>query len=466
VPDRDVLELGVRELARLLSSGAVSPVEVTEGVLRRVARLNPAAGAFLAVFDGAVDEARALERARARRGRLGPLYGIPISLKDLVLTRDAPTTAGSRTFGRGVESPRDAPVVRRLRRAGAILIGKTNLHEIAMGVTNENEHFGPARNPWNLERVAGGSSGGSAVAVALGLGAASVGTDTRGSIRIPAACCGVTGLKPTRDLVSTDMVIPLSWTLDHVGPMARSVEDVALLLGVMARSRRSLERYRGALDQPVAGLTFGVCAYYFDDLDPEVERAVRGAMAVLEGLGLRARSVTIPELAAVHDASTTITLAEALTYHDERLRKHPEGFGRSIRARLEPGRALTALDLVRAERTRHGAEAAFARVFREVDCLVAPTLPTVPPPIGAGAAVIAGREVPTVDTFTRLNSPQNMAGVPAISVPCGLASDGLPIGLQIIAPFGRDEQALAIAAAYQRETDWHLRRPADPEHER
>ena len=462
VPDRDDPGLSLCELARLLEARAISPVEVSEAVLRRITRLNPAVGAFLSVFDRAPDHARALERARARRGRVGPLYGVPISLKDLVLTRDAPTTAGSRTFGQGVESSSDAPVARRLRRAGAILIGKTNLHEIAMGVTNENEHFGPARNPWDLARVAGGSSGGSAVAVALGLGAASVGTDTRGSIRIPAACCGITGLKPTRGLVPTDMVIPLSWTLDHVGPMGRSVEDVALLLGVMAGSRGAVERYRGALHAPVDGLTLGICDYYFDDLDPAVDRAVRDAIGVLERIGLATRHVAIPELAAVHRASTTITLAEALAYHDARLKSHPEGFGRSIRTRLEPGRALTALDLVRAERVRRAAEGAFAHVFREVDCLIAPTLPALPPPIGARAAVIADREVPTVDTFTRLNSPQNMAGVPAISVPCGLSPDGLPIGLQLIGSFGRDERALAVAAAYQRETDWHLRRPADP----
>lgn len=462
VTDRDELALSLVDLTTLLARGAVSPVDVTEAVLRRAERLNPTVGALLSIFDRAVDEARALERARARRGRFGPLYGVPISVKDLVLTRDGPTTAGSRTFGQGVESARDAPAVRRLRRAGAIVVGKTNLHEIAMGVTNENEHFGPARNPWNLERVAGGSSGGSAVAVALGLGAASVGTDTRGSIRIPAACCGITGLKPTRGLVSTDLVIPLSWTLDHVGPMARSVEDVALLLGVMAGSRRRLERYRGALHAPVTGLTLGICDYYFHDLDPTVDRAVREAVATLERIGLDTRPVAIPELAAVHHASTTITLAEALTYHDERLRSHPEGFGPSIRTRLDAGRALTALDLVGAEHVRRAAEDAFARVFREVDCLVAPTLPALPPPIGARAAVIADREVPTVDAFTRLNSPQNMAGVPAISVPCGLSPDGLPIGLQLIGPFGRDERALAVAAAYQRETGWHLRRPADP----
>lgn len=429
-------------------------------MLARIRRLQPVLNAYISVFDGATAQARALERKSAGHATAGPLSGVPISVKDLILTRDAPTTAGSRTFGRGIESRTDAPAVRRLRRAGAILIGKTNLHEIALGVTSENEHFGPVRNPWNPELIVGGSSGGSGAAVAAGMGYGSIGTDTRGSIRIPAACCGITGLKPTRGIVSTDGVIPLSRTLDHVGPMTRSVEDAAFLLGVMTGRRALLHRYLAAVDDPPERLTLGVCDHFFGDLDAEIEAAVREAIALLERRGYPVRSVTIPGIDGAQAASGVITLAEALAYHDERLQAAPEGFGPRIRERLERGYGLSALDLVRAEEQRAALVRGFAGVFDEVDCLVAPTVPAFPHRIGERAVVVGGREFGTVDSFTRLNSPQNMAGVPAVALPCGFSSGGLPIGMQLIGGVGRDEVVLAVGAAYQRETDWQRRRVA------
>lgn len=448
----DLTRLGLRELAMRVAARQVSPVDVVEATLTRIRRLQPVLNAFIAVFDEAIERARAMERRQSAGAALGPLHGTAISVKDLVLTRDAPTTAGSRTFGRGIASRSDAPAVRRLRRAGAVVIGKTNLHEIALGVTSENEHFGPVRNPWNRHRIAGGSSGGSAAALAGGLGCGSVGTDTRGSIRIPAAYCGITGLKPTRDLVPTEGVIPLSWTLDHVGPMTRSVEDAALMLGVMTGRRALLRRYLDAVDGLATPRTLGICDYYYHNVDPEIERAVQEAVRQLRRLGHSHRSVAVPGLADTQAASTIITLAEALTYHDERLRDEPEGFGALIRNRLEPGYALTALDLTRATRRRLAVEREFARAFEQVDCLVAPTVPVLPRRIDEP-------DVGIVDALTRLNSPQNMAGLPALSLPCGFSSSGLPIGLQLIAPAGRDEIALSLGAAYQRETDWHRRRP-------
>jgi aspartyl-tRNA(Asn)/glutamyl-tRNA(Gln) amidotransferase subunit A len=453
--ERRAREVSLRGLARRLAARDISATELLEATLADIHTRDPLFGAFLTVFDHSLDSAR----ARERKGFPGPLHGIPISLKDIVLTKDGPTTAGSRTFGRGIETPTDAPVVRRLRRAGAIIVGKTNLHEIAMGVTTVNEHFGPARNPWDRERIAGGSSGGSAVAVAMGMGFGSVGTDTRGSIRIPAACCGITGLKPTRGLVPTEGVVPLSWALDHVGPMTRSVEDAALMLGVMAGRKALLRKLLAAVDDAPPRYTVGICDYYFRDVDPEIERSVRAAVAVLEASGFRVRPVAIPQLEGAHKASTVITLAEALTFHDERLRSDPAGFGPLIRDRLQPGYALTAVDLVRAERTRLEAVSAMTRAFREVDCLAAPTIPAFPHRIGEQSVTIGGKEARTVESFTRLNSPQNMAGVPALALPCGFSSRGLPIGLQLIAGAGRDDVVLAVGAAYQRETDWHLRQP-------
>lgn len=445
----------LRSVARRLAARDLSASALLQTTLAGIRALNPAVGAFLSVFDDAVERVRARERA----GLPGPLHGVPISVKDIILTRDGPTTVGSRAFGAGITSRTDATVVRRLRRAGAIVIGKTNLHEIALGVTTVNEHFGPAHNPWDRECIAGGSSGGSAVAVALGLGLGSVGTDTRGSIRIPAACCGITGLKPTRGLVPTDGVVPLSWTLDHVGPMTRSADDAALLLGVMAGQRRLLEKLLRAVDEAPPRYAIGICDYYFRDLDPEVEHAVRAAVAVLEELGFPVRPVVIPDLDAVHHASTVITLAEAVAYYEEKLRANPDGFGPLIRERLEPGLALTAVELARAHRVREEGRRAMARAFREVDCLAAPTIAAFPHPIGERSVLIDGREAGTVQSFTRLNSPQNMAGVPALVLPCGFSRRGLPIGLQLIAGVGRDDVVLAVGAAYQRQTDWHLRRP-------
>lgn len=441
----------MRDVAGAIAARKVSPVEVMDAVLGAIERLEPRLHAFLALNPKARQEAVRAEGATRAGARLGPLHGVPVSVKDLILTRGMRTTAGSRTFGAGLPGTRDAPVVRRLRRAGAIIVGKTNLHEIAMGVTTDNEHFGPTRNPWDLERIPGGSSGGSAAAVAAGLGYGSVGTDTRGSIRIPAACCGITGLKPTRGLVATEDVVPLSWTLDHVGPMTRSAEDAALMLGVLSGRRGAVDRYLAAAALEVRSLRVGVAEYYLRDLDPEIGAAVQAALDWLRGEGAVVREVTVPELEGVLPASAVITSAEAVTYHDERLRGRPEGFGPLVRQRLENGYRLTAVELVRAERTRLALMAGFDRLFEAVDCVVGATIPIFPTRIGEPASI--------VDAMTRLNAPQNMAGLPAMSLPCGFSRSGLPIGLQVFANRTRDDVVLRVGGHFQRETDWHRRRP-------
>ena len=451
--------LGVSDVARRVAARELAPTEVITATLERIARLEPMLHAFLVVFDDAIDRAARIELRLERGQPVGPLAGVPISVKDLVLTTDAPTTAGSRTFGAGVTTTRDARVVERLRRAGAIIVGKTNLHEIAMGVTTINEHFGPSHNPWDLSRIAGGSSGGSAVAVAAELGCASVGTDTRGSIRIPAACCGITGLKPTRGLVSTDGVLPLSWTLDHVGPMTRSVRDAALMLAAMVGRRDLLARYLAAVDHRPTALRLGIADYYFRDIDPEIDEAIAESIGCLEAAGHTVRRVDVPELDGAQHASAIITGAEALAYHDERLRAAPDGFGPLVRQRLERGYALGAIDFVRAQRTRLDVAAGFERLFAEIDCLVAPTLAALPHRIGEESVRIGEHDANPLESFTRLNSPQNMAGIPALSVPCGFSAAGLPIGLQLIAARGRDDLVLALGAEYQRLTTWHRRRP-------
>ena len=261
-------------IRELLSRGEISPVELTRQVLERVEKYDQEINAYLCVNPEAEDAAARIEKAVSDNGG-GPLAGIPVSVKDLMTTCEMPTTAGTKVNGGWTRDFTDSDIVTRIRRSGAILIGKTNLHEFAFGITSENEHFGPVCNPWDLSRVPGGSSGGSAAAVASGLGSASVGTDTRGSIRIPAACCGITGLKPTYGLVSIGGVIPLSYSLDHAGPMAHSARDCALFLDVLCDHPRGNDQLLNAIDTPVKGLKIGLCSYYFENTDPAIQKALR-----------------------------------------------------------------------------------------------------------------------------------------------------------------------------------------------
>jgi aspartyl-tRNA(Asn)/glutamyl-tRNA(Gln) amidotransferase subunit A len=437
-----------RTLADHIRRRRISPVEVVEDTLARIERVNPRLNAFIAVFgDQARRAARKAERLVMQRGPKPPLLGVPVSVKDLVLTTEAPTTAGSRIFGDGLVAERDAPVVRRLRRAGAIVIGKTNLHEVALGVTSANEHFGPVRNPHDPERVAGGSSGGSAVAVATGLGPLSVGTDTRGSIRIPAACCGVTGLKPTRGLVSLEGVVPLSPSLDHVGPIATTVADCALMLEAMTGPRHA-GRFVKAAGRSARGMRVGVSEFHLRDLDAAVQKPIDAAIRALGKLGCRVTDVRIPALDDAQAASVVISASEALQYHDQFLQSMPDAYGPLVRKRFMDAYRWTALDLLRAFATRDAVTVAFARAFESVDCLAGAVLPALPPRIEDTTVIINGQPVGVVDAFTRLNSPQNMAGLPALSVPCGMAGR-LPVGLQVIGAAGRDDMVLRLGAALE-----------------
>jgi aspartyl-tRNA(Asn)/glutamyl-tRNA(Gln) amidotransferase subunit A len=340
-------------------------------------------------------------------------------------------------------------------------VGKTNLHECAFGVTTVNEHFGPARNPWNRARVAGGSSGGSAVAVAMGMGLGSVGTDTRGSIRIPAACCGITGLKPTYGLLPTDDVVPLAPTLDHLGPMTRGAEDAALLLGAMRGSRAAAAGYLAAVDRRPRRFRVGVCAYFLRDADDEIVTAVEEMVRELARLGWPIHEIEIPALDGALDASRVIVLGEALAFHERLLKERPEGYGPLVRSRLEGGLMLTAVDYVRAEERRVLLTEAMGEAFSRIDVLVGAVLPILPPPLDTTTVRLGGVDVTISEALCRYNAPQNLTGLPALSVPAGFSRSGLPIGAQLIAAWRKEEILLAAGAAYQRETDWHRRAP-DP----
>lgn len=446
----ELTALGLREAARSIARRRISPVELVDAVLARIERLNPDLNAFLAVTADAARAAAHRAERRLGRGEPGPLVGVPISVKDLLLTRDAPTTAGSRLFGAGLRPTADAPVVARLRRAGAILIGKTNLHEVAFGVTTVNEHYGPARNPWDRTRVAGGSSGGSAVAVAAGMGAGSVGTDTRGSIRIPAACCGIVGLKPTFGAIPTDGVFPLAPTLDHVGPMTRSVEDAALMLGAMRGSRALTAAYLRAVDRKPRRLRVGLAPYYLKHADAEIGAAVESVLRILGRLGWPIYEVSLPELDQALEASRVIVLAEALAFHEHWLRTRPRAYGPLVRTRLNGGRKLSAVDYVRATEHRVLLEAALHQAFRRVDVIVGAVLPALPPRIGVNSIRIGRHQSPISEAFCRYNAPQNLAGVPALSLPVARSKSGLPIGVQLVTAWGDEASALAAGAALER----------------
>jgi aspartyl-tRNA(Asn)/glutamyl-tRNA(Gln) amidotransferase subunit A len=445
-------DLGLREAARLVARRKVSPVELVDAALERIAELNPTLNAFITVTADAAREAAArAERRMAKRGSTSPLLpGLPISVKDLILTQDAPTTCGSRIFGDGLPAGRDAPVVAHLRRAGAAIIGKNNLHEIALGVTTVNEHFGPARNPHDPTRVSGGSSGGSAVAVAAGMGLGSVGSDTRGSIRIPSAWCGTVGLKPTYGLVPVDDVLPLAPSLDHLGPMTRRVEDAALLLGAMVGRRALADRLLRSVDRKPRRMTVGVAEFFLRDADPEIVVAVERAVADLAKMGHTIVAVELPVLEPAHEASRVIVLAEAIAFHDRFVKENRAGYGPMVLERLEGGYPLTALQYVKAEEVRASLLEAYTGMFREIDCLVGATLPLVAPPIGTTTVPFGDREVSLAEACCTYTAPQNMTGVPALSLPCGATRAGLPIGLQLIAGPGREDVVLALGAALER----------------
>ncbi|MEE9171758.1 MAG: amidase [candidate division NC10 bacterium] len=469
--DDEISEISLTAAADRIRRRELSPVELVQATVDRIDAYGKTLNAYIAWYpEQAVQQARKAEDALARGRPVGPLHGVPIAVKDLFFTAGLPTTAGARVLADFVPQE-DATVIHRLKEAGAILLGKLNLHELAYGVTNENPHFGPVRNPWNLNRISGGSSGGSAAAVAASLCLASLGTDTGGSIRIPASCCGVVGLKPTYGRVSRNGILPLAWSLDHVGPITRTVEDAALMLQVLAgedsrdvtTSALPVPDYARLLGGDLKGLRIGLASAFFTDpaeVDPSVMAAVREALQTMESVGARVEEVSVPFLRHA-PAIQYITLAtEASANHARLLRTRGRELGLDVRRRLELGEFITAPQYVRAQQGRRLLMQELAAVFRRVDLLITPTLPVVAPPIGDQTLTIHGVEKRVQPTLTRCTSFVNLTGLPAISLPCGSDADGLPVGLQLIGqPF--DEATLLRGAyAYQQASAWHTRRPS------
>lgn len=458
----------IARLGDLYASGAVSPVEVVRDVLGRIERLDPSLNSYVTVVaDSALRRAeRAEAEIRAGRAR-GPLHGIPYAAKDLLDTRGIPTTVGSRIMAGNVPG-RDAAVIERLDEAGAILIGKTGLHEWAYGITSTNPHFGPVRNPWNAERIPGGSSGGSAAAQAAGLCSFSLGSDTGGSIRIPAALCGVAGLKPTFGRISRRGAFPLGHTLDTLGPFGACVEDTALVYAATA-GRDPHDPV--SADRPVSvpalgseprleGTVIGVPdRFYFERLAPDVDAAAKAALQVLRELGAEVLEVEVPDIATANSLHRLILLAEASSVHRARLERRREDFGDDVRALLDQGRLVLATDYLDAQRARRAFCREFDAVFRQADALVAPAVPIPTARVGELEIDVDGRRENVRLATTRNVRALNLTGLPVVSVPCGFHRDGLPIGLQIVGPAFGEEGILRIGHAYERAAGWRRRVP-------
>jgi aspartyl-tRNA(Asn)/glutamyl-tRNA(Gln) amidotransferase subunit A len=453
----DLLSLDIHSVAPLIRARKISPVELLEAALERIEMLNPKLNAFITIAGGqAKDAARKAEREVVGKRYRGPLHGIPIALKDNIETKGLRTTAGSKILADFVPDA-DADVVRALRRAGAIIVGKTNMHEFAYGITNENPHYGPARNPRDIERIAGGSSGGSAVAVATGMAFAALGTDTGGSIRIPASLCGVVGLKPTYERVSRRGVIPLSRSLDHVGPLARSAVDAALLLEVLSDTRHRFHSpfssrkssRRTSRRSKLRKITFGrPSEFFFDRVNEEVQAAISAAIDRLRRTGARVVEISLPNAANWGEAGTQIALAEARQYHESQgyYPARAEEYGVDVRMRLEQGATVRAIDYLQATETRARAIAEFDAVFGAVDVIIAPATPVAATRIGESMVTILGEEEMVRSAMVRLSRPANVSGNPAISIPCGWTKNGLPIGLQLIGKRWDEATLLQIAA--------------------
>jgi aspartyl-tRNA(Asn)/glutamyl-tRNA(Gln) amidotransferase subunit A len=457
VADGDDLALAtIAELAPRLAARDLSPVEITEAVLARIERYDGALNSFITVTaDSARHAARAAEAAIMAGHHLGPLHGIPVALKDLYATRGVATTYGSPLFA-GWVPDFDAAAVERLKRAGAVLVGKTNLHELAYGTTSANAHYGPVHNPWRHDHHPGGSSGGSAAAVAAGLAYAATGSDTGASIRQPAACCGIVGIKPTFGRVSKFGALPLSWSQDHVGPLTRCVADAALLLQVLAgydpRDPTSVDLpvpdFGAGLERGVQGARIGVVrAFFFDDCDPEVVGAVDAAIRVLEDQGARVDEIVLADMDVAYAAGVITIAVEGAAYHAADLRERSELFSDELRAGFELGSLYQATDYVQAQRLRRHLIDQVSREMAELDAVVMPTAP-VP------ATPIVGAPPEHAMLRPRNTMPFNALGLPAISVPCGFTAAGLPIGLQIAGHAFDEATVLRVAAAYERATAW------------
>jgi aspartyl-tRNA(Asn)/glutamyl-tRNA(Gln) amidotransferase subunit A len=459
----------ILEAAQALRQRTVSSAELTEAALRRTGEITPKLNAMITVLEqSARAQAQAADAELARGADRGPLHGIPVAVKDVFETRGVRTTAGSVIFMHNVPN-RDATVVEKLAAAGAVLIGKTGMHELAYGVTSNNPHFGAVRNPWDTDRIPGGSSGGSGAAVSADMVFMAMGTDTGGSIRIPAAFCGTVGLKPTTGRVSRYGVLPLDFSLDHMGPLTRSVRDAAVTLAAIAgfdprdetSSQQPVGSYLPAPDCSIRNVRIGLPQnFYLERLDPDVDMAVRRMAATAESLGARVIPVRVPDIEALNTVGRVILLAEASAVM-EKYTGNRDQFGADVLSLLDQGRLLPATDYVNAQRLRRVMQREYAQLWSKIDCLFTPTTPMAAPRIGEKTVSLGEFTDDVRLATTRFVRGINVLGLPAISMPCGADRRGLPLGLQIIGrPF--DEALILQLAAALEDATGKSARPVPP----
>ena len=458
----------VAQLGELIRRKELSPVEVAEGFLARTEALEPRLNSYITLLrEESLAAARQAEKEIQDGTYRGPFHGIPVGLKDLYNTGGIRTTSGSVIFKDYVPDA-DCTVAERFKAAGAYVIGKLNMTEFAYDPTGDNFHYGPARNPWNTECMTGGSSSGSGAAVASGQCPIAMGSDTGGSVRIPAALCGVVGHKPTYGLISRYGLTPLSWSLDHAGPLTRTVEDAALALNVLAghdprdpaSAKVPVTDYTKALDGNVRGIRVGVPKeYIWDVVDPDVDGVVKKAIEQLEKLGATVQEVSIPHLKMVPFVLAILLAADVAGAHGDLVRTRGSEIGPLVRMRMEMGLFLTGADYLKAQRVRSLLNREFRQALSQVDLLVTPTIAVPAPKYSDMDAKVGGSVRHVRDALTRFTRLFNMSGLPTISVPCGFSSGGLPIGLQLAGRPFEDATVLKVAYAYEQATEWHKQRP-------
>lgn len=447
----NAIDLTIEQAARLIHLGEVGAKQISDLCYQRITDLNDEFNAYITV----------IRNADELNDREGLLQGVPIAVKDLFQTKGVATTAGT-TFFREFVPDQNALVVQKLINAGAIINGKTNTHEIALGVTGINPHYGTVMNPWDKKRISGGSSSGSAVAVATGMALGALGTDTGGSIRIPASLCGVVGLKPTYGRVSTRGVVPLSWNLDAPGPLTKTVRDAAILLQVIAgydeldpnSTQHPVDDYLSEIGQGIADLKIGILdGDYSWDAEPDVLEIIREAGNCFISLGATVTPVELNFLREAAFSNTNMLLTDAAAFHKTRLAENPGGFGDDTRTRLEMGRDQSAIDYALARKTQLDSKRQMERFFHHYDVLILPSTPVPAPFLDGTDAIKQSR------SLTRFTAPFNLTGLPAISIPAGFNSEGLPVGLQIVTQAWAEKKLLRVAHAFEQATEWHKSKP-------
>ena len=465
--EQGLLFRSLGDIAELIRRKEVSPVEITRAVLERLECLNPRLNAFIIdLGEQALEAAKRAEQDVGAGQPHGPLHGVPLALKDIFAMRGVPVTGGSKVLGTWIPEY-DATAVARLKAAGAIFVGTLNLYEFATGAVL-NPHYGPTHNPWHLDHTTGGSSTGSAAAVAAGIVYGTLGTDTGGSVRIPASLCGLVGLKPTYGRVSRHGVIPLSWSLDHVGPLTRTVRDTALLMSVIAghdpndptSSRLPVPDYAAALTGRVEGVRVGVPReFFFEGLDADVQQSVEQAIQQLKSLGTQVSEVSWPSIQQA-PGLYAISLAEGAAAHEPWIRTRGDYYGADVRERMRLGLLVSATAYLKAQRVRAVLVRDLERIFRHVDVLVTPTSAIPAPKLDAGSGEVGAPMSAMRSALRRLTQPFNVTGSPAVTVPCGFSRDGLPVGLQLVGRPFDEARLLNLAYAYEQSTPWKDRHPA------